>query len=233
MINTNIINWKKLGEVGVDGGIIIVSDAENFPRYFDPPHLYTHENPEGPTNAKLRRNKKYPEMENIDLGEYEQGNGFIDVLTHDTCLKIGKYSGYSVPWLDGDGTFSLWGRFFENKITNILIYASGYYNTEHEEDFEIKKTKECSIDIYSGRIGIDEPNDHDNAGFVKPTLEFDCPNDNEKFDIFNISLKFKEDFLGEQLLGTLVELEPYNKITKNEIKELMKEIISNEEEQNA
>ena len=52
-------------------------------------------------------------------------------------------------------------------------------------------------------------------------------------DRFNISLKFKEDFLGEQLLGSLLELEPDNKITKNEIKELMKEIISNEEEQNA
>ena len=229
---TYSINWKKLGEVGVDGGIMIVSDAENFPRYFDPPHFYTHENPEGPNNAKLRRNKKYPEMEKIDLGEYDQGNGFIDVLAHDTCFKIGKYSGYSVPWLGGDGTFDVWGKFLENKIVDILIYSFGTYNTLYKDDFEIEKTKECSIDIYSGIIGIDEPNNHDNTGFVKPILEFDCPNDNEKYDIFNISLKFKEDFLGEQLLGTLVELEPDNKITKNDIKELMKEIISDEEEQN-
>ena len=230
-MDKKIFKWKKLGEVGVDGGIIIVSDAENFPKYFDPPHLYTHENPDGPNNAKLLRNTKYPEMETVDLGKYDQGNGFIDVLAHDTCFKIGKYSGYSVPWLGGDGTFDVWGRFVENKIVDILIYSFGTYNTLYEDDFEIEKTKECSIDIYSRRIGIDEPNKLDKNGFVQPVLNLECPNNRQQYDIFELSLKFKS--FGTELLGTHIELEPDNKITKNEIKELMKEIVSNEEEQNA
>ena len=227
----NIFKWKKLGEVDVDGGIMIVSDAENFPKYFDPPHLYTHENPDGPNNAKLLRNTKYPEMETVDLGKYDQGNGFIDILAHDTCFKIGKYSGYSVPWLGGDGTFDVWARFVENKIADILIYSFGTYNTLYEDDFEIEKTKECTIDIYSGRIGIDEPNELDKNGFVQPVLNLECPNSRQQYDIFELSLKFKS--FGTELLGTHIELDLDNKITKNEIKELMKEIISNEEEQNA
>ena len=226
-----MFNWKKLGEVDVDGGIMIVSDAENFPKYFDPPHLYTHEDPDDPNNAKLLRNTKYPEMETVDLGKYDQGNGFIDVLAHDTCFKIGKYSGYSVPWLGGDGTFDVWGRFVENKIVDILIYSFGTYNTLYEDDFEIEKTKECTIDIYSGRIGIDEPNKHDKNGFVQPVLNLECSNSRQQYDIFELSLKFKS--FGTELLGTHIELEPDNKITKNEIKELMKEIVSNEEKQNA
>ena len=48
-----------------------------------------------------------------------------------------------------------------------------------------------------------------------------------------ISSYFLSNFFGTELLGTHIELEPDNKITKNEIKELMKEIVSNEEEQNA
>ena len=225
-----MIKWNKLGEVGVDGGIMIVSDAENFPKYFNPDHLYTLENQEEFDNAKLHRNTKYPEMETVDLGKYDQGNGFIDVLAHDTCFKIGKYSGYSVPWLGGDGTFDVWGRFVENKIVDILIYSFGTYNTLYEDDYEIEKTKECTIDIYSGRIGIDEPFNLEN-GFVQPVLNLECPNNRQQYDIFEISLKFKS--FGTELLGTLLELEPDNKITKNDIKELMKEIIINEEEQNA
>ena len=226
-----MIKWNKLGEVGVDGGIMIVSDAENFPKYFNPDHLYTLENQEEFDNAKLLRNTKYPEMETVDLGKYDQGNGFIDILAHDTCFKIGKYSGYSVPWLGGDGTFDVWGRFVENKIADILIYSFGTYNTLYEDDFEIEKTKECTIDIYSGRIGIDEPNEIDKNGFVQPVLNLECPNNRQQYDIFELSLKFKS--FGTELLGTHIELEPDNKITKNEIKELMKEIIINEEEQNA
>ena len=226
-----MINWKKLGEVGVDGGIMIVSDAENFPKYFNPIHLYSYDNQEEFDNAKLHRNTKYPEMESVDLGKYDQGNGFIDILAHDTCFKIGKYSGYSVPWLGGDGTFDVWGRFVENKIVDILIYSLGTYNTLYEDEFEIEKTKEFSIDIYSGRIGIDEPNELDKNGFVQPILNLECPNNRQQYDIFELSLKFKS--FGTELLGTHIDLEPDNKITKNEIKELMKEIISNEEEQNA
>ena len=226
-----MINWKKLGEVGVDGGIMIVSDAENFPKYFNPSHLYSYDNQEEFDNAKLHRNTKYPEMESVDLGKYDQGNGFIDILAHDTCFKIGKYSGYSVPWLGGDGTFDVWGRFVENKIVDILIYSFGTYNTLYEDEFEIEKTKEFSIDIYSGRIGIDEPNELDKNGFVQPVLNLECPNNRQQYDIFELSLKFKS--FGTELLGTHIELEPDNKITKNEIKELMKELISNEEEQNA
>ena len=226
-----MIKWNKLGEVGVDGGIMIVSDAENFPKYFNPDHLYTLENQEEFDNAKLHRNTKYPEMETVDLGKYDQGNGFIDVLAHDTCFKIGKYSGYSVPWLGGDGTFDVWGRFVENKIVDILIYSYGTYNTLYKDEFEIEKTKEFSIDIYSGRIGIDEPNELDKNGFVQPVLNLECPNSRQQYDIFELSLKFKS--FGTELLGTHIELDLDNKITKNEIKELMKEIISNEEEQNA
>ena len=230
-MDKKIFKWKKLGEVGVDAGIIIVSDAENFPKYFNPIHLYSHDNQEEFDNAKLHRNTKYPEMESVDLGEYDQGNGFIDVLTHDTCFKIGKYSGYSVPWLGGDGTFDVWGRFVENKIVDILIYSFSTYNTLYEDEFEIEKTKEFSIDIYSGRIGIDEPNELDKNGFVQPVLNLECPNNRQQYDIFELSLKFKS--FGTELLGTYIELEPDNKITKNEIKELMKKIVSNEEKQNA
>ena len=230
-MDKKIFKWKKLGEVGVDGGIMIVSDAENFPKYFNPIHLYSHDNQREFDNAKLHRNTKYPEMESVDLSEYDQGNGFIDVLAHDTCFKIGKYSGYSVPWLGGDGTFDVWGRFVENKIVDILIYSFGTYNTLYEDDFEIEKTKECTIDIYSGRIGIDEPNELDKNGFVQPVLNLECPNSRQQYDIFELSLKFKS--FGTELLGTHIELDLDNKITKNEIKELMKEIISNEEEQNA
>ena len=133
--------------------------------------------------------------------------------------------------LGGDGTFDVWGRFVENKIVDILIYSFGTYNTLYEDDFEIEKTKECTIDIYSGRIGIDEPNELDKNGFVQPVLNLECPNKRQQYDIFELSLKFKS--FGTELLGTHIELEPDNKITKNEIKELMKEIIINEEEQNA
>ena len=59
-MDKKIFKWKKLGEVGVDGGIIIVSDAENFPKYFNPIHLYSHDNQEEFDNAKLHRNTKYP-----------------------------------------------------------------------------------------------------------------------------------------------------------------------------
>ena len=116
-------------------------------------------------------------------------------------------------------------------VDDILIYSFGTYNTLYEDEFEIEKTKEFSIDIYSGRIGIDEPNEIDKNGFVQPVLNLECPNSRQQYDIFELSLKFKS--FGTELLGTHIELEPDNKITKNEIKELMKEIISNEEEQNA
>ena len=177
-------------------------------------------------------NKKVkPNLLILNLSEYDQGNGFIDVLAHDTCFKIGKYSGYSVPWLGGDGTFDVWGRFVENKIADILIYSFGTYNTLYEDDFEIEKIKECTIDIYSGRIGIDEPNEIDKNGFVQPVLNLECPNSRQQYDIFELSLKFKS--FGTELLGTHIELDLDNKITKNEIKELMKKIVSNEEKQNA
>jgi len=223
-MNSNIINWKKLGEIGVDGGIIIISDAANFPKYFDSPHLYSHENPDAPQNARIKRNKIYPEMDNVDLGQYDQGNGFIDILAHDTCLQIGNYSGYSVPWLGGDGTFTLWGRFVENNLVDILIYADGYYNIEYEYEFEIKKNKDFTINVYSGNIGIDEPNQLDDGGFVQSEHIFACPRGNGQYNIFEINLNFKEDTLGEQLLGTLIELHPDNEVTKNNIKELMKKI---------
>ena len=78
---------------------------------------------------------------------------------------------------------------------------------------------------------VNKPNELDKNGFVQPVLNLECPNSRQQYDIFEISLKFKS--FGTELLGTLLELEPDNKITKNEIKELMKEIIINEEEQNA
>ena len=79
------------GEVDVDGGIMIVSDAENFPKYFDPPHLYTHENPEGPTNAKLRRNKKYPEIFEASRIQY---NSLQSKNVQMKQLRLEKYYKY-------------------------------------------------------------------------------------------------------------------------------------------
>ena len=64
----NIFKWKKLGEVNLDGGIMIVSDAENFQNILTR-HIYI--------LMKILMvlimrnycaNTKYPEMETVELG---------------------------------------------------------------------------------------------------------------------------------------------------------------------
>ena len=90
----------------------------------------------------------------------------------------------------------------------------------------MKKTKECTIDIYSGKIGIDEPNEHDKDGDCSTSIKFRMSNNRQKYDIFELSLKFKK--LWNIIKNSHIDLEPDNKITKNFIKELMKEIINNE-----
>ena len=226
--------WELLGKVGVDGGMIIITDAENFPKYFDLPHTYDMlQNPEEPEHIRKIRDQHYPEMKEIDLEKHAQANGFINLMTHDVCLKIANYSGYSIPWLGGDGDFPLYGRFVTSNekdiLSDILVYQEQSYFFSSINDFE--KKKECSIDIYSGKIGIDEPSEWDKRGLVIPSYSYDCYLGNGNYNIFELNIKFNapsdienvdsEIIENSDLLGTLIELNPEEQITKQDLEDLL------------
>ncbi len=221
-MNENILKYKKsrwelLGNVDVDGGMIIITDAENFPKYFDLPHYYDIlTNPQGPENFKKLRDKYYPEMKGID---------FIDQIDHDTCLKLNNYSAYSIPWLGGDGRFPLWGRFVtsdqKEQLTDLVIYAD-FDDFVDIIDFNI--TKECSIDIYSGKIGIDEPQELDKRGLVTPTYSYECPLGNRSYDIFDVEAIIIPYSIINQFTSERSNID-YPKLTKEEKIEFLTRIL--------
>ena len=169
--------WELLGEINVDGGIIIISDAENFSKYF--------ENEYGPIGD---RKKHFPTLKDDFV---------IDLLEHDTCMKKGEYSGHSIPWLGGDGTFPMWGRFVEREtndssqksdfLNDIVIHVLSSLDIQIN-DFEKLDYTKCSIDIYSGKIGIDEPSKVDERGLVIPRYSYECPLGNGSYDIFEVNI---------------------------------------------
>ena len=196
--------WELLANINVDGGCIIISDEQNFPKYIM-----------DETSIGFEDRKKYfPNMKDdfhIDIG--------------DQCVKKGDYTGYSIIWLGGDGTFPLWGRYIQysnskdNYILNDLVVSSNdYYDFSEIEQFEKLDYSQCSIEINSGKIGIDSPDNTDERGLVVPTYSYDCPLGNGIYNIFELKINSNSE------IATLVELNPNNTITKEDVQSLFDEI---------
>ena len=111
-----------------------------------------------------------------------------------------------------------------------LVLSAGVASCQNAiQDFE--KVNKCSIDIYSGKIGIDEPGKIDERDLVVATNIYDCPLGNGAYDIYdvNIMVNSLSDFSnpdsevveGKEPLGTLIELNPKEKITKGSIGDLI------------
>ena len=244
-MNKNVLKFKKksrwelLGRNEVNTGHIIITDAENFPKYFHCPHHLGYDDPEYHLYIKKQITKHYPTMDNIDFGDKADKFGFIHLLAHDVCMRVHSYSGHIV---DGTqrvgGSYPIWGRFVESEtndssktsdvLNDLLIYC-GDLDVFQINDFE--KVNKCSIDIYSGKIGIDEPEEIDERGLVVPTNIYDCPLGNGAYDIYDINIMVyrhsdlnnpdSEVVEGKEPFGTLIELNPKEKITKGSIGDLI------------
>jgi hypothetical protein len=201
--------WKLLAKISADGGCIIISDEQNFPKYLTDESSISFED----------RKKYFPEMKD---------DFHIDLLEQEVCVKKGDYSGYSIPWLGGDGTFPLWGRYVQdsnskdNYILNDLIVLEDsydiFYTFNEIDQFEKLDYTKCSIQIYSGKIGIDSPDNVDERGLIVPSYSYDCPIGNGTYNIFELQIESTSE------IATLVELNPNNTISKKDVQNLLNEI---------
>ena len=200
--------WELLAKIDVDGGQIMISDEQNFPKYF--------EDQSGIYFGFEDRKKYFPNMKDD-----------FNIDRHDgTCVKEGDYSGYSIPWLGGDGTFPLWGRYVQDGnskddyILNDLIVLDDtydiFYTSNEIDQFEKLDYSKCSIQIYSGKIGVDSPEKVDERGLIVPSYSYDCPLGNGTYNIFELEI----DSNGGDI-ATLVELNPNNTITKEDFQNLL------------
>ncbi len=201
--------WEILANINVDGGCIIISDEQNFPKYLMDESSIGFED----------RKKYFSEMKD---------DFHIDLLEQEVCVNKGDYTGYSIPWLGGDGTFPLWGRYVQDSnfkdnyiLNDLIVLEDGYdiFHTSNEIDqFEKLDYTKCSIQIYSGKIGIDSPDNVDERGLIVPSYAYDCPLGNGTYNIFELQIEtFSE-------IATLVELNPNNTIKKKDVQNLINEI---------
>jgi len=202
--------WELLGKIDVNGGWIVISDEQNFPKYL--------EDTSGVYFGFEDRKKYLPDMKDD-----------FNIDRHDgACVKKGDYTGYSIPWLGGDGTFPLWGRYAQDSksrdnyiLNDLIVFEDQYDIFDPLLDIEIDQFKKldyskCSIQIYSGKIGIDSPEKVDERGLIVPSYSYDCPLGNGTYNIFELEI----DSNGGDI-ATLVELNPNNTITKEDFQNLL------------
>ena len=125
--------WELLGRNQVNTGSIIITDAENFPKYFHCPHHLGYDDPEYHLYIKKQITKHYPTMDNIDFGDKADPFGFINATAHDFCMRVNSYSGHIVDGTWGGGSYPIWGRFVESEtndssktsdvLNDLLIYC--------------------------------------------------------------------------------------------------------------
>ena len=234
MTNLNSI-WKFLGDVGLNpfydyGDRIIITDAENFPKYFDPRRYYMLMDKKDYEKTKDIRLKIYPQMKDLRTIEgidtkYLENDGTINLLEHEEYLEIGEYNSYNVPWRNNSNIrASLWGRFIDNNIINVLIYHTEPKNLDDKTDFALNITNKCYLNIYSGYIGIDEPIGFKENELLESEYKFKCPQGSKKIEVSEININYSNFNNDKILLGTIVNLDKNHNLNNGEVKDLMKKI---------
>ena len=61
----NKANWRYLGEVGYEGDKVIITDSENFPKFFDPRPSFIILTEEDKKKTQKIREEKYPDLKKI------------------------------------------------------------------------------------------------------------------------------------------------------------------------
>ena len=140
------------------------------------------------------------------------------------CINLLEKEGYSVPWLGGDGDWNLFCNFSSTRSKfqdSILIYHGPEKEDVDSKYFlefvDIKKEKVDSIKIESGKIAINDPV---NAFYKDPSVlenSFVCPKGKGIYDIFDLYIIYNSinRKLDESFVGTLIELNPKQPLTKN------------------
>ena len=217
-------NWQYLGEVGYEGDIVIITDSENFPKFFDPrPSLIILTEEDKKKTQKIRE-EKYPDLKknnfkNLNTNiDYIDSYGTIDLDEHPTCVSIKNYSGYKIPWIYGFmGKFEAYGNFLSDKVTDIVIHNNQSNITNNSK---IKIRKDCSIKIYSGCIGIDEPVSKSENELLESKFNLNCPQGNGDYDISQIEIVQGNEFQKEPF-GTAVNLSGENSLSEVRVQDLI------------
>jgi len=243
--------WKYLDDVG-ELSAVIISDAENFPKFFITWEFSKEE-------MKKIRDEKYPELKDTDLLNVISGNieneddHFIkEGNEYTSCIRNNHYTGYQVP-LDNpnDTGVPVLARIID-KPTNVSsqdtkvfthIFVFNYYLLSEDffdlinKGYEFKKTKVCSVDIYSKKIGIGL---NHNIGLAynsedplpRAQCVCDCYLGNGTYDIFQIDIEKKiipqnKDALelDRKYFGTLIELDSKENFTTDDIIKMLKLLI--------
>ena len=238
--------WKHLDRVG-EKTAVIISDAQNFSKFFVSFEFTKEE-------MKKIRNERYPELKDSDLlevvsdGIVSGDDHFEKEGSIEGCIRNKDYTGYQVPLEFSDVAVSVLGREIdkpksissqnEKVLTHIFIFW-GYLQPEDcidliNKGYELKKTNVCNIDIYSKRIGIGIDNGpYGRKDFPLPGAEFicDCYLGNGPYDISQIDFEKRiipqnKDALelDKKNIGTLVELNPKDKFTVDDIIEILEKI---------
>ena len=230
--------WKDLDRVG-ERSAIIISDAENFPKFFinqDVDEDY----------IKKIRNEKYPELGDIKFFDVILGNDHYGKTSdkYVSCIKNDYYTGYEVPLEFNDVDHSVLGRVIDKPtnislkdskvLTHIFIFWGLKTHSELIElinqGYELKKTKVCSIDIYSEKIGIGLDGGH----YAQPYLASaecicNCYLGNGTYDIFQIEFEDKmnpESYYRFENFGTLVELDSKENFTIEDASEILSKLLN-------
>ena len=218
------VNWRYLGEVGYEGIKVIITDSENFPKFFDPRSSLILLTEEQKKQTQKIRAEKYPDLRNDNFKklntniDYIDRYGTIDLDKHPTCVSIKNYSGYKIPWIYGFmGKFETYGNFLSDKVTDIVIHnnLSNIHNNS-----EIKIRKVCSIEIYSGCIGIDEPVFMGENELLESKFNLKCPQGNDHYDISQIEIVQGNEFQKEPF-GTAVNLSGENSLSEERVQDLI------------
>ena len=245
---TNKPKWRHLGRVG-ERTAVIISDAENFPKFFltfDSDKEY----------SKTIRNEKYPELGDADFLEVI-ADGIVSGDDHfikegneyTSCIKNNNYTGYQVPLESSDCAVAVLGRVIDKpanvslKVKEVLTHIFVFWDYFFASDFidsinkgyEFKKTKVCSIDIYSGDIGIGLDNNwfYEQLPLARAESIWHCYLGNGSYDIFQIDIEKKiipqnKDALqlDRKNFGTLVELNAKENFTIEDVSEILSKILS-------
>ncbi|MDC0232830.1 hypothetical protein OAJ95_02750 [Pelagibacteraceae bacterium] len=239
--------WKYLDDVG-ENTAVIISDAENFPKFFVSFEYSKKE-------MKEIRDQRYPELKDFDLldvvsdGISPGDDHFIDkdgVTT--SCIKNKYYTGYEVQREFTDISIPVLGKEINKPsdisikdtkvLTQIFIFGDSYETYDCfnfiDEGYEIKKTKVCQINIYSKKLGIGldiTPIPHQYSPLPISQGEYDCYLGNGSYNIYAIELEKKKPAPGSSPLksevvyiGVLIELNSIEKFSKDDLVEILSNI---------
>ena len=217
-------SWRYLGEVGYEGIKVIITDSENFPKFFDPRSSLILLTEEEKKQTQKIRAEKYPDLRNDNFKklntniDYIDRYGTIDLDKHPTCVSINNYSGYKIPWIYGAmGKFEAYGNCLSNKVIDILVY-NNLSNINKNSETKIRKV--CSIEIYSGCIGIDEPVFMGENELLESKFNLKCPQGNGHYDISQIEIVQGNEFQKEPF-GTAVNLSGENSLSEERVQDLI------------